>query len=326
MALFSILLVVGRPQYKALALLLSVHLIQEFLNPFEELRISHYLLTPALQLAFGPLYYLFVKNMIYGDIDLRRYAYHFIPTIVALALTRWWPIELMIAFVVLLIYIVLSIRLLRHYHKVLSETLSDGENHSLKWLTRTLMVIFVVEFVDFTRLNLQLLLNYKVLANWYFVSTLLSISCTAYLVLKAVRQPILFEGIAQLENVVATLPASDHDQELATTLFTAIDAQQRRTLAYRQPKYSLKNLAADMGLTEQNVSWALNRGGGKNFSDFINDLRLKDVKASLDDPNNTRNFLDIAYTAGFSSKSTFNAVFKKATGMTPSQYAAQDKV
>lgn len=325
LALFSIFLVIGRSQYNALVLLLATHLIQEFLNPFEELHITHYLLTPAFQLAFGPLYYLFVNNLIYGDINIRKHLIHFLPAIIAIALTRWWPIELMVAFVMLVIYMVASFRLLRRYHRILSETLSDGENHSLMWLTRTFSVIFLIEFVDFTRLNLQQTLSYDILVNWYFVSALLSLFCTAYLVLKAVRQPVLYDGISRLETSLdVSLVPTEKDIELAKTIFAAIEAHQHRTRAYCQSKYSLKNLADDMQLTEQNVSWALNRGGEKSFSDFINDLRLEEVKQLLKQNKNNKNLLDIAFAAGFSSKSTFNAVFKSSTGMTPSQYAQKN--
>ena len=325
LALFSILLVIGRAPYKALVLLLAAHLIQEFLNPFEELQITQYLLTPAFQLAFGPLYYLFVKNLIYGDLNIRQHLIHLLPAVIALALTRWWPIELMVAFVILVIYIVASFRLILRYHRILKQTLSDGENHSLIWLTRTFSVIFLIELIDFTRLNLQQTLSDEILVNWYFVSALVSLLCTAYLVIKAVRQPVLYGGISRLETSLgaSAIPA-EKDLELAKTIFAAIESHQYETGAYRQPKYSLRNLAEDMQLTEQNVSWALNRGGEKSFSDFINELRLEEVKQLLKQNKNTKNVLDIAFAAGFSSKSTFNAVFKKSTGMTPSQYLQQD--
>lgn len=325
LALFSIFLIIGKTQYKVLALLLAIHLVQEFLNPLEELGITSYLLTPAFQLAFGPLYYLLVKNLIYGELHIRQHLLHFLPTVIALTLTRWWPIELMVAFIILVIYMVASFRLILRYHRVLKETLSDGENHSLIWLTRTFSVIFLIELIDFTRLNLQQTLSYEILVNWYFVSTLVSLLCTAYLVIKAVRQPVLYDGISRLETSLDTsLISVEKDLDLAKNIFAAIELHQHETSAYRQPKYSLRNLADDMQLTEQNVSWALNRGGEKSFSDFINELRLEEVKQLLKQNKNTKNVLDIAFAAGFSSKSTFNAVFKKSTGMTPSQYLQQD--
>ena len=48
-----------------------------------------------------------------------------------------------------------------------------------------------------------------------------------------------------------------------------------------------------------------------------------EAKRRLSDPANTDNILQVMYEAGFNSKSVFNTAFKKATGMTPTQYRLQ---
>lgn len=63
----------------------------------------------------------------------------------------------------------------------------------------------------------------------------------------------------------------------------------------------------------------LNRHAGKNFYEFINEYRVAAVcerLAAADDDT----ILNIAMDAGFSSKSTFNAIFKQFTGLTPTAY------
>jgi AraC-like DNA-binding protein len=328
--LFGILLVLGRPSCKALALLLGVHLIEEALNIYEELHAGQgvYLITPALQIAYGPLYYLFAKNLIYGDLNIRRHAIHLLPALIAVGFTRWWPVELMIAFAVLVIYFVPTYKLLYRYHLVLRDLVANDEAHSLKWLIKTLAVIGAFAFIDFIRLNLQQTLSFELLTRWYFVSTLVSFLCIAYLILKAVRQPELYSGISDIEQRIAASDAvkpspTQADVDMAETLFAAIVKHQRQYFGYRRPKYSLRNLSDEMELTEQSLSWAINTGGQKNFSDFINDLRIEDVKQLLRQGGDNQNILDIAFKAGFNSKSSFNAVFKKHVGMTPSQYANQ---
>lgn len=326
MAIFGILLVFGKKQYKALTLLLAAHAIQETFNIFEELDMTSQLITPAIQLAIGPLYYLFAKNLIYGDLDIKKHSIHLIPAFIALGFTTWWPILLKIAFVLLVCYFYLTFRLLRHYHKTIAEITADNDNHALTWLTRTLIVICFIELIDFTRLNLQLSLDYELLINWYFLSALISLVYTTYLVLKAVRQPILYTGIADFEKNALekeAIEVNDDEIEQASSIFSGIDQHLQQDFAYRRPKYSLRNLAEETGLSEQVVSWAINQGGGKSFSDYINSLRIEEVKQSLAEKTNNTNILDIAFNAGFSSKSTFNAVFKRNTGMTPSQYYKQ---
>ena len=76
-----------------------------------------------------------------------------------------------------------------------------------------------------------------------------------------------------------------------------------------------------MDLSKGYLSQIINQKEGKNFFDFINHYRVEDVKEKLnDDAYSHFSILGVALEAGFKSKSTFNAVFKKMTGMTPSQF------
>jgi len=58
-----------------------------------------------------------------------------------------------------------------------------------------------------------------------------------------------------------------------------------------------------------------------NFSEFLNQYRIEKVKELLRSSEaNKYTLVTLAEAAGFSSKSSFNAIFKKMTGMTPSAY------
>ncbi|MBL8172151.1 MAG: AraC family transcriptional regulator, partial [Acidobacteria bacterium] len=65
----------------------------------------------------------------------------------------------------------------------------------------------------------------------------------------------------------------------------------------------------------------------QSFTDLINAYRVEDAKRRLLDPTwKHYSILAIAEEAGFSSKSTFNAVFKKHTGQTPSEFRASSNL
>lgn len=96
----------------------------------------------------------------------------------------------------------------------------------------------------------------------------------------------------------------------------ALIEQQR---LYRQPRLAVADLAELTGLGNKDVSWASNQGAGISFCDYINQLRLAEVKRNLEQPGRSY-ILEIAFAAGFNSKSTFNSLFKASTGMTPRQY------
>ena len=63
----------------------------------------------------------------------------------------------------------------------------------------------------------------------------------------------------------------------------------------------------------------INLGGGLNFYDFINRLRVEDACRRLVAGEGS-SILDAALDSGFNSKSTFHEAFKKWTGTTPSAY------
>ncbi len=90
---------------------------------------------------------------------------------------------------------------------------------------------------------------------------------------------------------------------------------------YRQSNLTLTDLSAMMDLSPHNLTEVINTRAGKNFYDFVNEYRVEEVKSRLVNPAYGHlTILAIGLESGFNSKSSFNSVFKKYTGMTPSQY------
>ncbi|NOY60505.1 MAG: helix-turn-helix transcriptional regulator, partial [Calditrichaeota bacterium] len=84
---------------------------------------------------------------------------------------------------------------------------------------------------------------------------------------------------------------------------------------------TLPQLANMLHISAHNLSEILNTYMQKNFFDFINHYRVEEVKNKLSDPKTQHlNILAIAFDAGFNSKTSFNTIFKKYTGQTPSQF------
>jgi len=90
---------------------------------------------------------------------------------------------------------------------------------------------------------------------------------------------------------------------------------------YREPDLTLSALAERLDTTPHKLSEVLNAEIGQTFYDFINRYRVDEVRRRLaNDEARNLNVLTLAMDAGFASKSTFNQVFKKQTGHTPSTY------
>jgi len=65
----------------------------------------------------------------------------------------------------------------------------------------------------------------------------------------------------------------------------------------------------------------INENTGQNFFDFVNRYRIGEAKRMLTDPTDKKiTVQEILYVVGFNSKSSFNTLFKKYTGVTPSEF------
>lgn len=83
---------------------------------------------------------------------------------------------------------------------------------------------------------------------------------------------------------------------------------------------SLKQLAKSFSYNEKYLSHTLHALTNLNFSELIAMYRVEYAKSLLGDPQ--LSIAEIAFASGFRAVNTFNRTFKKATGMTPSQFKA----
>jgi AraC-like DNA-binding protein len=90
---------------------------------------------------------------------------------------------------------------------------------------------------------------------------------------------------------------------------------------YTDGDLTLQKLANRLSIPVNHLSQVINERLGQNFFDFINSYRVKEAQELLiDEAKKHYTVIAIAEEVGFSSKSAFNAVFKKHVNMTPSQF------
>jgi putative ABC transport system permease protein len=127
-----------------------------------------------------------------------------------------------------------------------------------------------------------------------------------------------------------TLMKADRDPELSTQTTDRSDAREKgRRLKeavmanrlFEDAELTLATLSVKLNIHPHDLSRIINIGLEKNFSDFINEFRVREVARKMQDPVYDRlTLLGIAYESGFNSKRTFNRVFKEITGKTPVEY------
>ena len=92
---------------------------------------------------------------------------------------------------------------------------------------------------------------------------------------------------------------------------------------YRDPEVSLHSLATELHVTPNRLSMVVNHIYGQTFRELVNRCRIDYfIRRVLNHALDEQCILNLAFEAGFSSKSTFNRVFKEHIGMSPSCYAA----
>lgn len=96
------------------------------------------------------------------------------------------------------------------------------------------------------------------------------------------------------------------------------------TKPYLNQHLKLYDLAKLTDTQPHVLSDQINQEMKMNFYEFVNQYRVEEFKQRILSPEYKHlTFLAIALDVGFNSKASFNRIFKKHTGMTPSQFKAQ---
>ena len=95
---------------------------------------------------------------------------------------------------------------------------------------------------------------------------------------------------------------------------------------YLNHEVKQSDIASDLGMSIHQLSENLNVCFKQNFNNFINIYRVEKVKELIKNPKyRDYKIIAIGYEAGFSSKTSFNRVFKNLVGCTPTEYQKNNK-
>lgn len=90
---------------------------------------------------------------------------------------------------------------------------------------------------------------------------------------------------------------------------------------FLNPDLSQSDFAANIGISSHHFSEVLHYGFEQNFYNFINSYRVIEAqKLMKDEKYLNAKIIAIAFDSGFKSKTSFNRVFKKYSGQTPSEF------
>ena len=96
----------------------------------------------------------------------------------------------------------------------------------------------------------------------------------------------------------------------------------RNALKYMEEHYNekltLSSVAENIYVSQWHLSKLLNREEGKNFSEILNNIRIRHAKELLMDP--AYRIADISDMLGFADVAHFSRVFKKTVGISANEY------
>lgn len=145
-----------------------------------------------------------------------------------------------------------------------------------------------------------------------------AIYVTAY---KLISIPGIFLRIGDLSRA-AFSSAVETESEQSDLVARIMERVESRRL-FLMPEITIRDICDQIDVPIHKASKALNTRLEKNFYRFINEYRVETAKELLQSESDSeKSILSIGLDSGFASKSTFNDVFKKMTGKTPSDYRA----
>ncbi len=332
-----------------LILVLSLHLVEY------TIAISGYVMewphtvasTYSLLFLMGPFYYLYSLALFQHNFQFRlKFIWHFLPAV--LVLISFLPfyamsgdekiaflrsvasgdqikipasqLIFMVAHVIqTLIYVVLAYRVLSHKKKILVEQNASTAIRQFQWLR-----IFTIGFSIYLALYM---ISIFVIANVEshqveidYVMLLLTAIIIYAIGYTAIRQPVFFDYVT-FNNKYQNSSLNPHRIEEIKAI---LDAYLKSEKPYLQENLKLSDLATSLNIPNYQLSEVINNNLGKNFFDFINQYRIEEAKTLLKNPSCADlKIIAIAFDSGFGNKATFNRVFKKSTGMTPSEYKSR---
>lgn len=215
------------------------------------------------------------------------------------------------------IYLAFSFQLIIKFKNSADSYLSNFNPNIFAWLWLLLSLYGAIWLIETLAIILGGNFILAIINDLLFFSLIYSISMTQW------RYPTLF-------NIHGLMPISDNKNEVKSSP-DAFDSDTRKKLLdniitfmneerpYLNNDLTLNILAKYLDLSSHHLSEILNQQANKNFYQFVNEYRINFICQRMITEENIK-ILDLAMAAGFSSKSTFNAVFKQMKGLTPSQY------
>ncbi len=223
-------------------------------------------------------------------------------------------------------YFSLGLRLINRYKQKIEGYFSQTTGIDLKWLNLILGSWLFLSIIINSFFIIDLFIPIAPFGLMQFFSFLFASIYIIFIGFYGLKQENIFLTNKINLNLEATITHSadsfskqmkDDEKEFIQALLKHMSDQK----PYLQAEITLKALSDELKVSSEYLSEIINDDLNKNFFDFINHYRIEEFKNQCKNEKNKHlNIIGLAFNCGFNSKATFNRVFKKSTGLTPSEY------
>lgn len=237
-------------------------------------------------------------------------------------------VHLLVRLSIISIYIFLQWKLIVHFNKNLNKKYEAHTKTVLNWLKTFSMAHSII--------LVSLILGFGLLAvapEQFSTEKLIPITslfvALGYLVLSSfllLNPQVLFglpyTKVTAIEGLQKNgkLNEKTYEQEI-----TMLKDYFRSKNPYLKTNLNINEVAIALNIPARELSFMLNQHFNQRFTDFVNAYRVQYVIEQIKQGYCNKYTIEtLSKQAGFTSKSTFNAAFKKIMNITPSQYIAKE--
>lgn len=307
-----------------------------------------YGVSTSFSLLFFPLMYLYIKSYLYKD--ARRFIrgiIHYLPAVAYVLIfmpfflksgtekveilkhgfSPWIvTFQSILNIVIILqgiIYSVMSLRSLHHFQYFRKRKLSKVQSQSVQWLRFFVIAnifLWIVGALGALTEIVDISYPFNPFNIFYLGLTILTIVISIFTIIR----PQLFameEDVISLFVENKAVEESISDEELEQRDYDFLLAYFTTEKPFLKNDLKMKDLVDNTGLSNKRITDIFANRFKKSFFDVVNEYRTNEAIRLIQDGFHKKHTLPhLAEVAGFNSKTTFNRIFKKYTGQTPSEF------
>lgn len=252
-------------------------------------------------------------------------------------LSYYVVVPLLVLFLTRVYFLLRTIIIVINHQNKISQSFSYEKEINLAWIKSIAIGFFIIIILGFIGLGLvsahimsvywmdyiTILCNmilFFYIAFWSYKQNAIS---SVIQIIEVVEVPTKEKTITRIDVTSSPIESLESSNPTVQNLLKLMDHDK----LYLEPELNIADVANKLNIHGHQLSKILNTQLQKNFFEFVNDYRIEEFKNLVSNPKNKHiSILGLAMDAGFNSKATFNRIFKKSTGITPSKFREDHKI